>query len=299
MVSTAQPVSPQIGQRDLRVGEYARFARRWGRRSIVYGGLGGLFFFLFFPLAWMLSTAFKTMDQAFAIPPVWISTRPTFDNFASLADHTFATYFKNSVLVSSATTFVTVLIASLSAYSFTRLRNRTARALFGLILASQMFPLTLLLIPIYLMVRDLGLFNTYWALILANLAFALPFCVWFLRSYFETIPIELEEAALIDGCNRVTALWYVIIPLARPGVLASAFFTFLLAWDEFLMALTLINRDELRTLSPGLIISYVGEFGYRWPQMMAASLIVTLPLIVVFGFFSRYLIQGLTEGALK
>ncbi len=274
-------------------------ASRWRHSLVVYAALFVVVLLLFFPLLWMLSTAFKTSEQAFAIPPVWIPSQPTLQNFAGLAEVTFATYFKNSVIVATLTTLITMVVSSLSAYSFTRLKNRLAVTLFWLILSTQMFPLAVLLIPIYLIIRDLGLLNTYWALILANLAFALPFAVWFLRSYFDTIPIELEEAALIDGCNRVRALWHVIVPLAAPGVLASAFFSFLLAWDEYLMALTLTNRNPARTLPPGLIISYVGEFGFRWPEMMAASLVIILPVIVVFAFFSRHLIQGLTEGALK
>jgi multiple sugar transport system permease protein len=276
-----------------------RVLRKRLRMALVYMCLLIILALLFFPLFWMISTAFKTTDQAFAIPPLWIPTQPTFANFARLTQEAFGTYLLNSVIVSTATTLVTMVVSSMSAYSFTRLKNRTTQTLFWLILSTQMFPLAVLLIPIYLIIRDLRLLNTYWALILANLAFALPFAVWFLRSYFETIPIELEEAALIDGCTRLQALWAVIVPLAMPGVLASAFFTFLLAWDEYLMALTLTNRNSARTLPPGLIISYVGEFGYRWPEMMAASLVVVLPIIVVFAFFSRHLIRGLTEGAIK
>lgn len=280
--------------------EASSSSRRFMPRFIlIYLALGVVLLLLFFPLFWMISTSFKTTEQAFAVPPIWIPTQPTFTNYAGLAEETFITYFINSVIVSTLTTLVTMVIASMSAYSFTRLRTRTASAVFWVILATQMFPLAVLLIPIYLIIRDLGLLNTHAALILANLAFALPFSIWFLRSYFETIPVELEEAAFIDGCNRLRALWHVTIPVAIPGVLASAFFTFLLSWDEYMMALTLTNRNTARTLPPGLMISYVGEFGFRWPEMMAASIVIILPVIVVFAFFSRQLISGLTEGAVK
>ncbi len=269
------------------------------RRILVYAALVVIMLLLFFPLFWMISTSLKTSAQAFAIPPIWIPTQPTFQNYAQLAQETFITYFVNSLIVSTLTTLICMVIASMSAYSFTRLKTRTTRALFGIVLATQMFPLAVLLIPIYLIIRNLGLLNTHLALILADLAFALPFAIWFLRSYFETIPVELEEAAFIDGCNRPMALWRITIPVAIPGVLASAFFTFLLSWDEYMMALTLTNRNFARTLPPGLIISYVGEFGFRWPEMMAASLVVILPILLVFAFFSRHLIAGLTEGAVK
>jgi len=191
------------------------------------------------------------------------------------------------------------VVASLSSYSFTRLRTRTASTLFYMILATQMFPLSVLIIPIFIIMSRLKLVNTYYALVISYLAFALPFCIWYLRSYFEKIPLEIEESALLDGCNRLQILRYIIGPLALPGIVATGFFAFLTSWDEFLFALTLTNRNNMRTVPPGLVISYVGEFGYRWPEMMAASLVVSIPVVVLFLIFFRYIISGLTEGAVK
>ena len=255
--------------------------------------------FLFFPVYWMISTAFKSSSAVFAIPPQPIPLQPTLAAFESLWEESLGVYLKNSFIVASLTTVVTVAVAALSSYSFTRMRTKTAAALFQLILTTQMFPHVVLLIPIYLIMQKLQLLNTYPALVIAYLAFSLPFCVWYLRSYFESIPIELEEAAMIDGCTRLQSLWLIILPLSLPGILATAFFAFLTAWNEYLFALTLINRDDMRTLPPGLVMSYVGEFGYRWADMMAASLVVSLPVVVLFFVFSRALIRGLTEGAVK
>ena len=282
-----------VGQ--LRVPQFGKRLQR----VMIYGLLFVVLGFLFFPIFWMISTAFKTTSATFAIPPQLIPLQPTFAAFESLQEENLPIYLKNSFIVASITTLITVVIASLSSYSFTRLRTKTASALFQLIMTTQMFPAVVLLIPIYLMMQRLNLLNTYAALIVAYLAFSLPFCVWYLRRYFETIPIELEEAAMVDGCNRLQALVMVIFPLSLPGIMATSFFAFLTAWNEYLMALTLINREEMRTLPPGLVMSYVGEFGYRWPDMMAASLVVSLPVIVLFFLLSRHIVQGLTEGAVK
>jgi multiple sugar transport system permease protein len=269
------------------------------RRTLVYGLLFIILGFLFFPVFWMVSTAFKSTSATFAIPPQLIPLQPTVAAFETLAEENLPIYLKNSFIVATITTLLTVVVASLSSYSFTRLRTKTAAALFYLIMTTQMFPAVVLLIPIYLIMQRLQLLNTYAGLIIAYLAFSLPFCVWYLRGYFESIPIELEEAALTDGCNRLQSLVMVIFPLSLPGIVATSFFAFLTAWNEYLMALTLINREEMRTLPPGLVMSYVGEFGYRWPDMMAACLMVSLPVIVLFFVMSRNIVKGLTEGAVK
>lgn len=274
--------------------------RKWKqaiKQAFIYLVLFVFLVFLFFPIYWMISTSFKSRAAAFAIPPQPIPLQPTLDAYRSLREESLPVYVKNSLIVASTTTILTIMIASLGSYAFTRVKTRSAAALFYLILATQMFPLSVLIIPIYLIVLRLGLMNTYVALIVAYLAFALPFCIWYLRSYFQSIPTDLEEAAMIDGCSRLQAIRYVIFPLSLPGIVATGFFAFLTAWDEFLIALTLTNRNAMRTVPPGLVMSYVGEFGYRWPEMMAASLVVSIPVVVLFFVFSRYIIHGLIEGA--
>jgi multiple sugar transport system permease protein len=275
-----------------------RFSQRF-TRIVSYVGLVLLLFFLFFPVYWMISTAFKSRADTFAIPPQIIPINPTLDAFDTFKEEYFFVYLKNSLIVASLTTLVTVTIASLSSYGFTRLHTKSASAIFYLILSTQMFPLALLIIPIFILISRLKLLNSYPGLVLSYLAFALPFCIWYLRSYFEKIPIEIEEAALVDGASRPQILRSIIIPLSLPGIVATGFFAFLTSWDEFLFALTLTNRNNMRTVPPGLVISYVGEFGYRWPEMMAASLTVSIPVLILFLLFSRYIISGLTEGSIK
>lgn len=269
------------------------------QRLLSYLILAIILFFLFFPIYWMISTAFKSRADTFAIPPQIIPLRPTLSAFLTFREEYFFTYLKNSTIVAVFTTLITVIVASLSSYSFTRLRTKTASAIFYLILATQMFPLSVLIIPIFVIITRLKLLNTYPGLVITYLAFALPFCIWYLRSYFEKIPLEIEEAALLDGCSRLQILRYIIGPLSLPGLVATAFFAFLTSWDEFLFALTLTNRNNMRTVPPGLVISYVGEFGYRWPEMMAASLTISIPVVILFIIFSRYIISGLTEGSIK
>jgi len=275
-----------------------RFSHRFTRIAS-YVGLALLLLFLFFPVYWMISTAFKSRADTFAIPPQVIPINPTLAAFGTFKEEYFFVYLKNSLIVASLTTLVTVTVASLSSYGFTRLRTKSASTVFYLILSTQMFPLALLIIPIFILISRLKLLNSYPGLVLSYLAFALPFCIWYLRSYFEKIPIEIEEAALVDGATRPQILRHIIIPLSIPGIVATGFFAFLTSWDEFLFALTLTNRNNMRTVPPGLVISYVGEFGYRWPEMMAASLTVSIPVLILFLIFSRYIISGLTEGSIK
>lgn len=166
-------------------------------------------------------------------------------------------------------------------------------------LSAQMFPWALLLISLYIFYIKFRLLNTYFGLILAHTTFALPLTIWIIKGYFDTIPKELEESAYIDGCSRMRALVQVILPLAKPGVTAAGIYIFLFSWNDFLFGLTLTTQDTMRILSPGIVLQFVGEFEYRWVEMMASSLVVTLPIVILFLFFQKYFIQGLTAGAVK
>ena len=167
------------------------------------------------------------------------------------------------------------------------------------VLATQMFPQGMLLISLYLIFMRLKLINTYPALILANTTFAIPFAIWILKGFFDTIPREIEDAALIDGCNRLSVMTKVILPLVAPGLVAAGVYTFLISWDEYLYASTLMARPQMRTLPPGIVQSFVGQFYLNWPNVMAASVLVTLPVTILFILFQKYLVQGLTSGAVK
>ena len=258
-----------------------------------------------FPIFWMISSAVKPIEDLFVIPPQWIPRHPTLDTLNSVlrGDYgrgsLFPVYFKNSVIVTIGTTILCLTVASLAAYAFSRYPFRGSNGVMVGVLATQMFPQGMLLISLYLIFMRLKLINTYPALILANTTFAIPFAIWILKGFFDTIPREIEDAALIDGCNRLSVMTKVILPLVAPGLVAAGVYTFLISWDEYLYASTLMARPQMRTLPPGIVQSFVGQFYLNWPNVMAASVLVTLPVTILFILFQKYLVQGLTSGAVK
>jgi multiple sugar transport system permease protein len=254
---------------------------------------------ILFPIFWMFMSSFKGQTELFArdmtlTPVVW-----TWENYYNVWFKTpFPRYFWNSFYIASVTTIVTVGFAIYAAYAIARIRFR-GRFLIGIILLStQMFPHVTLVLPLFLIIRNLGLFDTHAALIIANVAFALPFAVWMLRGFFVSIPEELEDAAAIDGAGLMTTLHKIIVPLAGPGIAAIAMFTFIRSWNEFLFALVLLQSQSLRTLPLGLA-SFQEEYTYRWDLMMAGGAVVSLPVLFFFLLMQRFIVQGLLGGALK
>jgi len=258
-----------------------------------------------FPFYWMILTSFKPRTELFTLPPDWIPKTPTLKNyydvlFSVKAERlNFITYFKNSVIVCITVVALTLILAVPAGYSFSRFRFGGRRAVLNLVLISQMLPIVMLLIPFYIAFRKLGLLNTYICVILPYLVFTLPFSMWMLKGYFDTIPTELEDAAMVDGCTKLGAMGKVILPNILPGIIATSIVAFMMAWDEYIIALTLLARDEMRTLPPGIVLSFVGEFEIRWGPMMAASVIISLPVMLIFAFLHKHLIAGLTAGAVK
>src|SRR5690606_5380169 len=204
----------------------------------------------------------------------------------------------NSVIVSVATALLTVIVSAYTAYSFAKFRYRGRRSLMYLILASQMFPQALLLITLYAVFSAYGLLNTYGALVLSFTTFTLPLCVWMLKGFFDTIPDEIIEAARMDGASRWQALHRIVLPLAGPGLVAAGLFAFVRGWNDFIFALTLTGPEK-QTLPPGLVNTYIGEHTTAWAELMAASLVVSLPVVVAFIALQRFLVGGLVGGAVK
>jgi len=167
------------------------------------------------------------------------------------------------------------------------------------ILAMQMFPSTVLLIALYVVFRELDLLNTYTALILSFVTHGLPFSIWMMRGFVDTVPVDVEEAAMIDGCGRLAALLRVVVPMMLPGMIAVGLFGFLAGWNDLVWALTLTTSPSMRLIPPGFVATYVGQFETYWNQLMAGSMMVSLPTMLVFAFLQRYLVQGLTAGAVK
>lgn len=266
--------------------------------------LGALFLTLL-PFYWMVLTSFTPRAELFKLPPDWIPKTVTLKNYYDILlsvkaeQLNFITYFKNSVVVSVAVVVLTLILAVPAGYSFSRFRFGGRRAVLNLVLVSQMLPIVMLLIPFYVTFRRFNLLNTHISVILPYLVFTLPFSMWMLKGYFDTIPIELEDAAVVDGCTKLGAMWRVILPNILPGVIATSIVAFIMSWDEFIIALTLLAKDEMRTLPPGIVLSFVGEFEIRWGAMMAASVIISLPVMLIFAFLQKHLIRGITTGAVK
>ena len=253
------------------------------------------------PILWMISTSFKDTGAMFAVPPQWIPKEPTLQSFRAIlsADNPFLVWFRNSIIVGLATSAGSLLLAVPAGYAFSRFRFRGSNSILMFIVTSQMFPIVLLLISIYLMFNSLGLLNTLQGLVLAYMSFSLPFAIWMLKNYFDTIPSELEEAALIDGCGRLGAMTRVALPLIGPATVSVGIFCFLVAWNELLFAMTLNTSDAFRPLAPGLIIRYAGQYQSLYNEMMAASFFASIPVIIVFVVLQRYVVAGLTLGAVK
>jgi len=251
-----------------------------------------------FPFYWLLVSSLKSSDQLFQVPPLWVPAPATLDNFERLMQGAFPVWFKNSVIIALATTILGLSVAALAAYSFSRFPFRGNRPLSTMFLFIQLFPVAVIVIPLFILWSDLKLINTYWSLIITYLVFGLPIATWLLIGFFNAVPPELEEAAMIDGASRLGALWRVTLPLCVPGLAATAIYVFLLAWNEFFFALTFMSSTDMRTIPVGLE-SFFSEHSVDWGLVMAGSVVSTLPVVVLFGLLSRYFVQGLTSGAVK
>ncbi|GAA4208666.1 carbohydrate ABC transporter permease [Actinocatenispora rupis] len=288
-------------ERTAAAGIARRAARRRGRggrigavAAVVVIGCFGLL-----PVYWLVVTAFSPTGDVFAFPPRLVPAHLTLAHFDSLL-HTpkLVRYLVNSVVVSLVTAVLSVVVSAYCAYSFSKFRYRGRRSLMYLVLASQMFPQALLLITIYLVFSATGLLNSYGALVLSFTTFTLPLCIWMLKGFFDTIPDELIEAARVDGAAHRVVIHRIMMPIATPGLIAAGLFAFIRGWNDFIFALTLAGPDR-QTLPPGLVNTYVGEFQTAWPDLMAASLVSSLPVVVAFIVLQRHLVAGLASGAVK
>jgi multiple sugar transport system permease protein len=269
------------------------------RTPLVWLAALALFLFTAFPLLWMASTAFKVSNEIFATPPsLWPRTFTLANIERLFAETRFLTYLLNSLTVSLSTAGLTLIVSTPAAYSLTRFRFAGREKLAALILFTYMFAPIMIIIPFYVMMRFLGLNNTHLGLVLAYTAFCLPFNLWLLRTFFQSIPVDIEQAALIDGANRFQAVVYVVVPLALPGVVATGIFTFILAWNDYIFARVLIGADELKTLPVGIADLYNASV-VDWGMIMAAGLLVILPVLGVFVFIQKYMVAGWGAGGVK
>ncbi|NVM26655.1 MAG: carbohydrate ABC transporter permease [Desulfobacterales bacterium] len=269
------------------------------RGQQIYWCAGILLVLTAFPFFWMISTSFKPLREIFVFPPYLLPKEFTLANFDRLFEQTrFLTYFRNSVFVSTSAVVLTMTIATAGAYSLTRFKFYGREKIASLILFTYMFAPIMIIIPFYVLIKKIGIANTHLALIMAYTAFCLPFSLWLLRAFFQSIPMALEEAALTDGAGRIRAVIYVIFPLALPGIIATGIFTFILAWNDYIFVRILITSDELKTLSVGIADLYNATV-IDWGMIMSGGMLITIPVLVFFVFIQRYLIAGWGAGAIK
>jgi multiple sugar transport system permease protein len=252
-----------------------------------------------FPIVWMVFAAIRPTQETLTVPPVWIPRQITFDAFQRLFnDPRQIRYFLNTYIIALSTAGLSILLGSLAAYGFSRFRIRGAHVILIAILSFQMLPNVTLIIPFFNMAQSLGIHNTHLVLILADTAFALPIAIWILKGYLDSIPIDLEEAAMVDGCSRLQALWRIVLPLALPGLVGTATFAFLWAWNEFMFAVVLTSGPDVAPLTIA-ISQFFTQFGREWDAIMALNVVSTLPLLIIFIFLQRWVVQGMTAGAVK
>lgn len=255
--------------------------------------------FILFPYGWMLITSLKPPHELYTSPIKYLPSVYTFEGYRLLLETTdFPRFFANSLVVVAGTLLITGVFATSAAYCFSRINFRGKGKFFGLFLATQMFPAVLLVFSLFFIMRKLGILNTRLALIIAHSTFSLPFTTWLLTGFFNAIPRELDEAAIIDGASRWQTFWHVLAPLAAPGLIAGLTYVFIYSWNEFVYALTFTADISARTLPVGLH-TFMGEYIIRWDLLTAGGVLTGLPIVVFFMLVQRYLVQGLTAGAVK
>ena len=275
--------------------------KKESRSKLVSFLVGGLVFLVFiFPLYWMVVTALKTQVEIFSIPtPLWPENL-TFDAFAKQLSSSGDTLrgFKNSLIISCGATVIATVLAIPAAYGLARFRFGARRGLVLFFLITQMLPSTLVLTSLYIMFSKMHLLNTYWAPILADATLGIPFSIIILRTYFVSIPKELDEPAKIDGCGHVSAFTKIMLPIAKPGIVVAAVFSFVYAWGDLIYGITFITNPNMRPITSS-IYNYVQQYQTLWNSTMAFGIIAITPVVLIFIFMQKYIVSGLTNGAVK
>ena len=270
-----------------------------GAKILVVLGLvlGALFAGL--PVLWMFASSFKSNTEIFAYPPRLIDKTFSLAAYREvLTNPEQLRFFANSYLISTLVTVFTSLIGILAGYSFSRYNFRFKHALNLLIIGVQSVPPITLMIPYFGLIVGLRLYDTYWALILTYMVFTLPYAIIMMTGYFNTLPRDLDEAVFLDGGSSFVILWRILVPISLPGIVSVGVYTFMLAWNEFLFALTLTRTNEMRTVPVGIQL-LMGQHSFEWNQMMAMSVLGSLPVLILFLVFQRYFITGMAAGSVK
>jgi trehalose/maltose transport system permease protein len=280
--------------RGIRVGKVVRDLLFWALILLIV-------FYTLFPFYWAIASSITPANQLFTTPLRYFPANPTLNSYRTVfSNQDFLRALGNSVLVAGTTVLLSLLIGSFGAYALGRMRFRGRRAMLYLVLSMTMFPAIAILGALFTMVRGLGIYNTPWALVMTYMTFALPFTVWVLSNFFRSLPVELEQAAYIDGATTFQTFYLILLPLTAPGLVTTGLLTFISAWNEFLYALTFTLTPEARTVPPAIaLFSGAQEFEIPWGDIMAAAVVVTVPLVVLVLFFQQRLVEGLTAGAVK
>jgi multiple sugar transport system permease protein/raffinose/stachyose/melibiose transport system permease protein/trehalose/maltose transport system permease protein len=268
-------------------------------RPVIVIGVILLVLVCLFPFWWMVLSSFKTLRELYTIPPIWWPEAPTWTNYYKVIfESNIPRYFLNSVVISVGATGLALILAIFASYGFARFEFRGKPLLQAFVLIGQLLPTAAIILPLFITLRVLGLVNTYWGLILVYMIITLPLSVWMLTSYFRAIPKELDEAAIIDGASRLGVLFRITLPLSIPGLVAVLVYSFVTTWNEFIFALCFATDSSVKTLPIGLA-EFSTEFNTDWGAVMAASVVMTLPIALLFLSMQRLFVGGMTAGATK
>lgn len=256
---------------------------------------------LLFPLFWTLITSLKTEQEIFQIPPTWYPHVLNTKSYAAQIEHgdfnMFVSFF-NSFVISMGAMLIAVILAVPASYSIARYKFKGRKFMLLFFLVSQMLPVSVLLTPMFIMFKGMHVYNTWISAILADATIGIPFSVLILKNYFASIPAALEEAAYIDGCNRLSAFFRILIPVAKPGVIVCAIFSFLYAWGDLAYGMTFILDQQKRPITAG-IFNFMGQYGTKWSYLTAFAIVAIIPVVLIFIFMQKYIISGMTNGAVK
>ena len=253
-----------------------------------------------FPIYWMFIASFKENSILMRVPPQLYPTFKTIDNYISIITNTkYLNYIKNSFVVASLTVIVDLALAIFAGYSLSRYRYPGRKTIMTLTLSAQVFPTVVIIISLYSLFSKLKLMNSYQGLMLADVAMSLPLSVWMMKSFCDSVPKSLDEAARVDGCSRFKTMTQIVIPLMKPGMLAVGIYAFLQSWDDYMIALVVMNNTSMKTLPVGIAETFLVEFGFDYAGMMTVSVVASLPVLLLFLFFNKYMVAGLTGGAVK
>lgn len=270
------------------------------RQSLIYFILAILLAVLMLPVYWIVNTSLQSNANLMQMPVKWFPAEIDWSSYlAVLANMQFLTFYSNTLIVASGATVLCIIVAVLAGFGLSRYRFPGSNMMLLILLSTQMFPAVTLVIGMYAQFQAMQILNTLFVLVLAATTTALPFSVMLMKTFFDGISKELDEAAQIDGASKIRTLFGIVVPLSLPGIISIAIYTFLIAWDDFLFGLTLVSDLDKRTISPGLSLTYLGEFSYNWAGASAAAIVATLPLLILFMFLQRYMVEGLTAGGVK